>query len=105
MPPKGRPRKTPMNVEDGSNNMGDAEQEQNSSFSLDPPSMEIHAGPGNVDVMAEMSSPSGAPMSMSSPPGTDESRKHVKHHAHSHDDPQPHGYGLRHHHGYDLRDK
>ncbi len=110
MPPKARPRNnTEMRADDGSHNAEHAEHEpQNATFSLEPPSdttsLQIHAGPGSVDVMAEMSSPSGANMPQSSTPGTGESHKHVKHHAHpSHDDPQPHGYELRHHHGYDLR--
>lgn len=111
MPPKERSRKTEMLAEDGSHNAEHAENEPRStSFSLEPPSetttLQIHAGAGTVDVMAEMSSPSGAQMSQSSTPGTGESHKHVKHHthhSHSHEDPQPHGYDLRQHHGYNLR--
>jgi hypothetical protein len=75
------------------------------------PQIDVNVSSGGVDIMAQMSSPTGIQSSHSHEQNPDTPGAEGHHHEHHHhrnkhgkfEDAQPHGHDLRHHHGYDLR--
>jgi hypothetical protein len=72
------------------------------------PQLHVHMETGAMDVMAQMGSPTanqGNADHKTSPHGKPKEHGAHKHGKHSFEDAQPHGHALRHHHGYNLRER